>query len=63
MKYLVTCVERLEYVVEVEADSFEEASDKAVDVAINGNAEAYEDDIYVVSLDREDGEWQLGGAI
>lgn len=61
MKYLVTCVERLEYVVEVEADSFEEASDKAVDVVINGKGEAYDDDIYAVSLNREDGEWLLVG--
>lgn len=61
MKYLVTVVERLEYVVEVEADSFKEASDKGVEAVINRNAEAYDDDIYAVSLNREDGEWLLVG--
>ena len=61
MKYLVTCVERLEYVVEVEADSFEEASDKAVNKVIDGGCDAYDDDIYACSLNREDGEWLLVG--
>lgn len=61
MKYLVTCVIREEIVVEVEADSFEEANDSAVNAVRVGCGEICDIDIYAVSLNREDGEWLLVG--
>lgn len=57
MKYLVTCVIREEVVVEVEADSFEEANDNAVNAVRVGFGEICDTDVYAVSLNREDGEW------
>ena len=59
MKYYVTVVERIEYVVEVDADSFEEASDKGVDAVIKWSDAVCESEIYACSLNREDGEFVI----
>lgn len=59
MKYIVTCVKRIESVVEVEADSFEDAEIKAIVEAKLGNGEIVDNDIYACSADAENGDFRI----